>query len=419
MLKRNGFMKVVSLLLLSVLFIATAVSCGGGGGESGPPPAFNYSDPNQAASASSEAAGSVAFTQTMGGVASAMAGDGAAQGGYSAPNKRKTANTDAIANIDPRLKTLVDKMVSQLQTPAVKNATMKTRTKVYQSASVDIGGTCDPLAPNPGTYQVSGTDNTGDASASIYKEATVTITFNACRDSVTLTEMSGTMQLYWKYMLDGSSATANVSANLVNKEYDAGFINVTGTGTLNGTFNSVNNVTSGTDYANGSFSFTDVNGTGTFFFTGLTNNWSSITDTDGNQVDTVTVNGSFGLTATFTDGMQTYTVGLTITLSGLEDKWRMNISDNSIDHWLNGSISLVWSPAYCQSGTITFTTADATPMHYASISDTCPDTGTVQVNNATIVFEPTQITVTAGGTSQTYPDCTAMEMANNGSGICM
>lgn len=409
MFRKSRYIGLSLLLLLISLSLLTLASCGGGGGGASGPTTINYSNPDEAASAASDAGGTVALVQVMSGMASSIAVDGAAQGGYNAPSKRKAANANAIASIDPRLKTLVDKMVSQIQTPVVKNAMIKARAAKPAQKTVSLTTDCDNVGT--GSLAIIGTDNL-DVVDRTYDEATVTITFTTCRDNTMFTETSGKMQLNWKKMLDGSSTVANVKVtNFVQTLYTSVFFTtVIERATMNGTFNSTDNLTSGTDYANGSFTFADASGSGTFFFTGLSDNWSSITDVDGNQIDAITVNGSFGFS--FSDSFNT--ISLTFTLSNLRDKWRYN-TDGTVDHWLNGSIIIVWSPAVCRSGIITFTTADATPMHYLTISDTCPVSGTLKVNNATIVFG-SPITVTVGGTTWNYTDCYDMEMA--GSGMC-
>jgi hypothetical protein len=395
---------------LIALFVGVVISCGGsGGGGSNGLSTINYSSSDQAASAFSDAAGMVALVDVMSSAASGIAASGVSQAGY-APNKGKTANTSAIANVDPRLKTIVDKMVGQMQSTAAKNAEQKARLKVSMAATVSASVNCTPS----GSYSITGTDNSDNASRS-FDEATVTIVFNNCRDSVDFTELSGTIQLYSKITPSApavpTSTITNITVtNLTHKQYIDGTFTgqPTETGVISGTFNSTNNVTSGSDYANGSFNFSNNLGdSATFFFTGLTDNWSTST-VSSVTTDSTSMNGSFGLS--YVSGYDS--INLSISLTNLEYKVRTN-ADASIDEWLNGSIGIVWNPLVCASGIITFTTADATPLHYASGAETCPDRGTLQVNNATIVYG-TPILVTVNGVTVPYADCAAMDMAGNG-----
>jgi hypothetical protein len=371
-----------------------------------------YSNGDQAASSASEAAGTVALVDTMNAAASGMVESSADQAGY-APNKRRSTDTTAIAAIDPRLKTIVDRMVGQMQSTSAKTAANKARMKMNMATQVNLSTNCS----STGTFSVSGTSNSDDASRA-YDEATVVITFNDCRDSGDWTEMDGTIELYSKITPSApamlTSAISNVTANnLTFKQYSAGsFTTVAETGVINGTFNSTYDVTSASAYSNGSFNFTNhmTAESGEFFFNNLTSNWSTSSDS-GATTEEVTINGSFGFS--FTAGQNS--ISLTIGLSNLEFRERTN-ADATVDKWLNGTLSVVWNPLVCASGTITFTTADATPLHYSSISDTCPDTGTLQVNNAAIVFGTT-IYVTVNGVTYPYASCVAMEAA--GDGMCM
>lgn len=409
MYKKQILMKYCSLFISAAFVLSFVISCGGGGGGGLAP--FNYSDPNQAASASENAAYSVALAQSMSAMGSSMAIEGASQAGYSAPNKRMAPNTKAAGNIDPRLQMLVDKMTSKLQSQTIKNVMTKARLAKASQKTVSVTADCDNVGT--GFFTVTGTDNL-DIPGRTYDEATVTMMFTACRDNIAYDQISGTMQLYWKKMLDGSSTVAN--ATLTNFTFtvysDDTFTTVVETGTIGGTFNGTDNVTSGSGYANATFNYTDQYGdSATLFFNGLSNGWTSSTDIDGNTTDTTTVNGSFGMS--YSDGYNS--VSLIISLSSLEDKWTYYVS-GPVDHWINGSIGISWNPAYCASGIITFTTAADTPLHYAAILDTCPVSGTLQVNNATIVYG-SPITVTVGTLEWTYLDCVDMDMAGNG--ICL
>jgi len=411
--KKGTFMKFVSLLLSAIFVFGFILSCGGGGGGGASDPGpYNYSNPDQAASASSEAAGTAMLLDTASMASSNLAAEAAGEAGYAAGEaatpapQQKISNKNSLAAIDPRLKTAVDKMIGMLQSASVKNATMKARQAKAMQKVVSVSTTC----PNGGNMTIVGTDNSDLASAATYTEATVTLTFDHCRDSnITFSEENGSMSLYWKRMGDGSSTIAEVTAtNFVDKTYsDAAYTILDETGTMNGTFAVTDNVTSGSASINANISYVNTYESMSLTMSNLTNNWTH--ETAGPVVtDTATLNGSYSLSVT----IGADTVGLTITPRNMQLKVRMN-ANFTYDEWLNGSIVTVFSPANCAAGTVTFTTAESTPLTFTNGSDDCPNSGTIQVNNATIVFG-TPIAVTVNGTTQYYTDCLAMEFAGNG-----
>ena len=414
---RRIFMKLVTVCVLSAFIFGTVVSCGGGGGNGGSQ-SLNFSDPNQAASASNEAAGTAVLADTLSSSASDMVGSSADTAGY-APNKTGSKDTTAIAQIDPRLKTLVDKMAAQMKATGAKNA--KIRSKMSMATQVDLTSDCSSTT-GMGTFSVSGTTNTTEPSRT-FNESTVTITFTNCKDSATLSEMNGSIVLYSKVtptQLPITEAISNVTVNnLTFNQYEGSFSTTpVETGVINGTFNNTYNVTSASADSNGSFTFSNGNSkeSGEFFFRNLTSNWSTSSD-GGATTDIVSINGSYGFS--FTNGVDS--VSLTIGLTNLEYKQRTYDGYAYIDKWLNGTISIVWDPMYCASGTITFTTAENTPLRYTDIYDTCPDSGTLQVNNATIVYDKDNlinpILVTVNGVTYPFANCAAMDAA--GDGMCI
>lgn len=411
--KKGTFMKFVSLLLSAVFVFGFILSCGGGGGGASDPGPYNYSNPDQAASASSEAAGTAMLLDTASMASSNLAAEAAGEAGYAAGNtttpvpQQKVSNKNSLAAIDPRLKTAVDKMIGMLQSVSVKNATMKARQAKAMQKVVSVSTTC----PNGGNMTIVGTDNSDLASAATYTEATVTLTFDHCRDSnITFSEENGSMSLYWKRMGDGSSTIAEVTAtNFVDKTYlDAAYTILDETGTMNGVFAVTDNVTSGSASINANISYVTASDSMSLTMSNLTNNWTHETAPGPVVTDTATLNGSYSLSVT----IGADTGGLTITSRNMQFKVRTN-ADLTYDEWLNGSIVTVFSPANCAAGTVTFTTAESTPLTFTNEFDDCPNSGTIQVNNATIVFG-TPIAVTVNGTTQYYTDCLAMEFAGNG-----
>lgn len=82
---------------------------------------------------------------------------------------------------------------------------------------------------------------------------------------------------------------------------------------------------------------------------------------------------------------------------------------------MNGSIIISWTPDLslygCIGGKINFATPDDLPLHFDAVLSNCPSSGTLQVNNATIVYG-TSITVTVGKDVKTFTACT--DMGNGG-----
>jgi len=420
--KKGTFVKFVSLLLSATFVFSFIISCGGGGGggAASDPGPYNYSNPDQAASASSEAAGTAMLLDTASMASSNLAAEAAGEAGYAAgntaapppsavPQQLKISNKNSLAAIDPRLKTAVDKMIGMLQSASVKNATLKARQAKAMQKTVSVSTTC----PNGGNMTIVGTDNSDLASAATYTEARVTLTYNNCRDSsYPASEENGSLSLYWKKMSDGSSTIAEVTAtNFAAKTYsDASYTTLIETGTMNGTFAVTDNVTSGSASINASISYVNPSESMSLTMSNLTNNWTHETAV-GYVTDTATLNGSYNLSVTSGYG----TGGLTITPRNMQFKVK-TYATLAYDEWLNGSIVTVFNPANCAAGTVTFTTAESTPLTFDSAIDDCPNSGTIQVNNATIVFGA-PIAVTVNGTTKTYLDCAAMDIAGNG--MCM
>jgi hypothetical protein len=414
-------MKLASMLSVSVLLVGLVISCGSNSSDSGAQP-VTYSDPGEAANGASSAKASVDMTSAMSDAAAGLSSTSSNPEGY-APGKGGTTATDtsSIANIDPKLKTLVDGMLASMKAPVIQNAVSKARAskaKVSMSPGspgvVTITGLC---SGGTGTFTITGTDS---SNVGTYVEYTVDIRFDACRDvpdtagiySIT----TGTIHVYDKEMAGNTAITRNATLNLTAEKYNSSDVHVY-TDEVNATFDATDSGSatsrSGRNTSNGSFSETDwsKNETGTFYFTNMTGDW---TWDDVSGVITVadTANGNFGLN--FVNASQTLT--LNIGLSNLQNKLRFN-ADASIDQWVNGSVTITWTPDLsflgCKSGMVTFTTADATPLHFINNLDTCPDSGTLQVNNATIVYNPGNIVITVGTGTISFSDCSLMQ-----GGIC-
>ncbi len=403
MFRRITIVRLLSVLSVTALLAGSILSCSGGGGGNDGGGQVTYTNATQASSSTKAVTGAVTLTSTLD-QSSSMA---SSEVPSYAPKKRgKAVNTDAIAYLDPRLKNVVDKMVADLKLPVIGSAVQKSRSlKTMNATSISISPTT--CAGGSGTYSVSGSDTSVPGS---YDEDTATIQFTNCRQSTstTYTVVSGTLQLYRKHLLDNSSNIENMTAtNFTVKLYLSDTLY--STDVLNGTFNNTNNLTSGRNDANGSFTETGSGGDiATFSFNNISDVWTSATTTTSGTVttDEDTLNGSFVFD--YSSGGSSI-FAMTISLSNLKDKVRTN-ADLSTDEWIDGSIGLSWQPDLsqygCVPGTITIGTGVATPIHTLSGAE-CPASGTVTVNNATIVFG-SPVTVTVGSDVKTFSSCTLM-----------
>jgi hypothetical protein len=415
MYKQKRWLQFVSLLSLILFMVTTVVSCGGGSSSSpvstGGVATVTYTNADQAASGGASAKASVDLSNSMSTAAAGLTSS-SNPSGYAPGKGPAPVDTTSIASLDPRLKSLVDGMLSRMQSAAVKSAVANANQKAGMApgtpGTVTISGTC---SGGTGTYSVTG----NDTSTVDYKEYTVDISLTSCQDvaGTDYSQLTGTIHVYDKEMTDLSSIVRNASVNLTAKKYVANALSKTDV--LNGTFDKNDSAIlsgrSGMDIANGSFSETDASSgdVGTFYFTNLTNNWSWVS-ASGVTTRVDTVNGSFGFNATSPGG----SITLNIALSNLQNKMRLNLN-GSRDQWVNGSIIITWTPDLslygCIGGKINFTTPDAAPLHFDTVLSTCPSSGTLQVNNATIVYG-TPITVTVGTDVKTFNACT--DMGNGG-----
>ena len=416
-MKRFALLALMAVLVPGLALYVVSCGGGGGGGGGGLGP-VTYSSPSQAASSSQTVMGAVVLSGTVGSAADSASGSIPA--GYAPSFSVKAAKTSSIAYIDPRLKTVVDKMVADLKSPMIGGtlanaSSLKTASLApFLASSITVSTSC----AGGGYYTISGTDT----SVISYKEDTITVTYTNCRSSALSTYdiLSGSLQAYHKHMLDGSADSANVTATgLSIASYVTG--TWSSTDTLTGTFNktlavtsnTTGTVTSGQNNANGAFTVTDSSGIGTFSFTNVSDVWSTTTTTTS-TTDEQLSNRAFSLALSGGGKMFTFTLSLT----NLDDKTRTN-ADLSEDWWINGSIGMSWAPNLggpCLPGTITITTLS--PIHTPSpVSSSCPTSGEITVNNADIKFgvpSGSQITLTVGGTSQVIADCNSL-----GGGQCI
>jgi hypothetical protein len=385
MIKNRRFVLFLSMCAVVILVAGTIVSCSSKSGDSG------TTTTTQAAASSSAAKGVASL------------------------------NTDDIANVDPRLKNVVDKMVGMLQKSGAQSS--RSQAAAFKASAFKTLSSAPSISVTDWPCDVSGTFSaSGDISTSGTSTTwTMAITFHDCKDNIGFDVLNGTLTAIHTEDTVNGNESAQVTANLVDTDYDVSST-ITGTYELNGSFECVKSGMTGTSSALGSFTWTDpgTNGNTVYTFTfgtdgsAVTDIWTKTTGTNG-MTTTNTGNGAYSLSI----ATPSESVTLTVMLTGLEYKVLSYTVGGHTDEWLNGAINLAWTPDLsqwgCMAGTYTFTTAPGTPIH-TLFGIGCPTSGTLQVNNATIEYgkpSGTQVTVTIGTLSETFASCNAM-----GSGLC-
>ncbi len=414
-MKKYGVIALIAALVLGLAMYLGACGGGGGGGGGGTP-LVSYGTSTQAAAGVKSATGAVTLSSTIGDMTSGFA-DGAVPPGYAPARKARARDNSAIANIDPRLKTAVDRMSADLKSPAIQKAIAKARALKTSSAlasSITISTDCSL----GGYFTISGTNS----STTSYDEFTINVAYYNCiegTDALNNNVASGSLHYYDKYMLDNTARNESLTANnLTLASYASGTLTVTGK--TNGTLSSVysfgtNSVETWQNSANASYSLTFNDG----YDSKLAFSMNNVSSTEvytpgagGTWTDDFTTNGGFVFTVSNNSGIL---ASIALVFTNLDDKYALN-ADQTFDRWLNGSFSLTWAPSAgndCMPGKVTLGTAANTPIHYGTLSDflggVCPLSGTLTLNNATIEFgvpSPPQVTVTVGtGTPQVFSDC--------------
>jgi len=373
----------VLFLIFIALSLALVFAACGGGGDSGP---TNFSNADQASAASTSVEGARALTDMMGQVSSIAMQNVPA--GY-APQRQRELTTDKIANIDPRLKDMVDKMIAHVQLPTIQSSISQANSlAVSRATTVTVVSDC----PGGGTYSIAGLDS---SVVNSFNEFTIDITYTACKDrtGTTYNEISGSMHLYHKVMLDLSSEIADVT---LDKLAIAGYENgqEMNRAVLDGVFNNTDNGSNGSSSASGYFELisNQQDMKGKYTFSNVANSWSVLTDATGTTEEASTGGTmSLSLAQISTSNSQ----ALTISVNNLTEKEFTSITGDK-DEWINGTISVDFSPnvSGCFEGRFVIATAETDPVHtpYGSY---CPTAGTVSINNATIEFgKPSGIMVT-------------------------
>jgi hypothetical protein len=412
------------LFLVLMLVLSTAVilaNCGGGGGGGAPAP-VTFSAPSQAAGANATANSAVAMTDTQFALAMDM-GLSSLPAGYAPRLARKMSRAGDAGSLDPKLKKALDSMAKFSQAPALRSAVKKAKSfsSLKKTTSVNDTVTCDS-----GNMVITGTNNSDELNATS-DIANYTITFNNCRDNFFYAELSGTLQVS-----DISSRTtlafdSSLTANLTEKMYSSSTdITADETFTLSGTFRGIDQLTSGSITANGSFVMTFPAQGGfpetvmTYAFNNISDTWTSADNADGSVTEVDDLSGTFTMTLAITgEGTYQFSLGLSLT-----DEWQyMNDVAGTEKNWMDGTVTMSWAPdmtAYgCLAGALNISTLETDPIAYTYAGGFCPVSGTLSINNATIEFGSTSGTSTDilvsvnNGTPQVYSSCSSLDLAGS------
>jgi hypothetical protein len=433
-MKVNGLLMkrlfVVFVLFVAAVLVLSACRRKGGddgvpGGGPGPEPPIvipqvpvTFSTPQQAAGEVAAVLSTKALADTQ--FAAAMAfGLGSRPAGF-APS----ITSGDIGRIDPTLKMMVDRMARLSQSAAIQKAVRKAAalkamraTQVNETLTV---GFCDNAG---GRIQITGTNNYDELTATDITSSYI-VDFTSCRDEVLFTELNG------RITADETESTASnaVSASLTTVDIresqfkDETFAAMTQQSHLAGTFSDSDQITSGSMSANGQFSLTTL-AQGATPETIVNHSFSDLTATRvatsdaTSTTDVDTINGSFTV-GRFSGGAEVFKMTMTITdlvdsvqtITGPAGAADVGTKNQTI----NGTFGAAWAPesAACLPGLMTVIMT--APRTFVA-GGTCPVSGAMTINGATITFGST-IQVDYFGGSQSYATCEALDAAG---AVCM
>lgn len=428
------------LLAVFVIFIAismVAVACHRGGGDGGPvtnenpnqpivpPPGpgpapgvpdIAFSTPVQAASATAALSGTQAVSRAQFAVASAL-GVNAQPAGF-APSL--SAGGD-MSKVDPAIAAIVKQMQNFANSSTIQRAVKKAaalRAKAMR-ATVPSTTLTTEACNAEGQLVISG-DNTYDDPTNPSINSRYDITFNNCKDSADFTQMDGSMHIEQFMSTDNDGVASTVNANGLTQITftDSTFTTKTLTSVMTGTFINDNQITTVKNFADGSFVVTTAAAgaaaekVATFEYLGLEEVQTLTHNPDLTNTTVTTTKGTFKVTSA-TGG--TTTLQMSIAMNLTDNTVSLNDAAGTQNNRLNGSVDMIFAnnpaTAACLSGKLNITTVDTAPRVFTTAGGSCPQNGTVNINTATINYEPSapiQVSV-AGGTPTTFADCAAFD----------
>lgn len=437
--------KLLAVFVIFIVVLTVAVSCHKGGGGEGPTtnpnqpiipgpgpgpapgvPDVVFSTPTQAAASTAALSGTQVLARTQFAIASSLGVASQQRTGF-APS---LSGSGDIGSVDPEVAKIVQIMKNFANSATIQNAVKKAaalRSKAMLATVVPpttLAGEACHNAPE-GQVVISGTNTYNDLGTNV--DSSYDLIFTNCRDDFELTQLDGTLHIeqFASTVNDGVASTV-VAKGLTQTMFADGLFAVkTLTSVMTGTFINDNQITTITNFADGSFTVTTAatstvpEKVGTFEYQGLEEVATLTHNPDLTNTVVTTTQGTFKVTST-SGGTQTLQLSLAMNLTEKENI--LNDPAGTRDSRLNGSVDMIFAntpaTAGCLSGKLTVTTVDTAPRVFTTAGGSCPTNGTVKINTATINYEPSapiQVDV-GGGTPVTFPDCAAFDAAG---GACM
>jgi hypothetical protein len=330
-------------------------------------------------------------------------------------------DSGAIAQVDPTLAMMVTEMQRLAASPTVQKAVKKARAmKTALATAVSTTLTTEFCSNADGTVSIAGQNNYDEAAnpsvTSSYK-----LIFTNCLDDILFTRLTGVLTLDDAASTDNAENRQSLLAeNLMMEQFSTVAMDVkTQQSVLSGAFINDDKGLSGSNAGGGTFVVTTPAGASpekvvTYTYDGLIVERAHTHNADATDTIVKTTKGSFKVTST-SGGAKTFELNLAMDLT--DKTTELNDAAGTKNNELNGTIDITFAPEMaptgCQSGKVTISTVSTAPRVFTTAGGTCPQQGTVNINNASINYDPGQpIDVTIGnGAPQTFADCAALAAA--------
>jgi len=426
--------RLLAILCLLVLIVSIPIACKKSSGDSapvpppgdivvppgpGPNPAtvpINFTTPQQAAGSTAAIDGMQATSSAQFAAIMALGVDSRPPGFAPALSR----STGAISKVDPTLAMMVSEMQRLAASPTVQKAVQKVRALKAASLAtpVDTTMTLEFCSNADGQVKIAGLNNF-DEVGNPTLTSDYTIDFTNCKDDIFLTRLGGTLHIEDASSTDNAGVkTSLLATNLTMEQFTTVAYDVMAKkSVLNGPFIRNDQVNFIDDEASGSFVVTTPAGAlpekvVTYAYTGLHVETTHTDNPNGTDSIAATTKGTFKLTTT-TGGVKTFDLNFAMDLA--EQRIQLNDAAGTETSQLSGAIDITYASELealgCQTGKVVITTT--TPREFTTAGGACPHKGTVNLNNATINYDPGQpIRVTiGGGTPQSFADCAALDAA--------
>jgi hypothetical protein len=434
---------VVFILIAATVFVVAACrrssggddvppagdGTGGGGGGQPPQPPIVFTTPQQAAASLTTAQSGKTLVDAEFGAAMALGLSSKPAGFAAGLDKTGSGN---IESIDPTLAMMVGKMGKMASSPVLRKVVQKAAALKAKRVNTFTNQAVPDSCIAGGSAVISGTNNYDDVNSTSLITQYV-ITFTHCRDDITVTDLDGFISIEETVSIGTNAAESNVTASLTEQSF-APVLDPDGTPALvqtfatmleqshiDGSFHDNNQLTAGNRTANGLFVLTIPAGASpetvtTFEYDGLDESRAVTHNADQSDTEVVRTSGNFKVTKV-AGGVTASVFDLKLNLN--DTMQFMNDAVGTRQNYVNGTVELARTPAVegCQAGSMTISTDNATPRKFSTATGfTCPASGSVKINNATIKYDrvtqgaiPIQVTLDDGA-SQTYADCAALDL---------